>query len=152
MAMVHLLSYAAQCQPRTRQKFRTSVYPSNFAPIAAKFRQRAFRTICKFRFFDAEIFFSENFLGNNSVFRHFRQIFEELGLFWRQNQVPRGILLRMVKFSGLYDAWSSFFDFSPFSVGFWRARRFLASKSDSLRYFIFGWSNFQVCTTLGAYF
>ena len=35
-------------------ELRTSVYPSNFAPIAAKLRQRAFQTICKFRFFDAE--------------------------------------------------------------------------------------------------
>ena len=43
-------------------ELRTSVYPSNFAPIAAKLRQRAFQTICKFRFFDAENFFSENFL------------------------------------------------------------------------------------------
>ena len=42
-------------------ELRTSIYPSNFAPIAAKLRQRAFQTICKFRFFDAGNFFSENF-------------------------------------------------------------------------------------------
>ena len=40
-------------------ELRTAVYPSNLAPIAAKLRQRAFQTICKFRFFDAEIFFPE---------------------------------------------------------------------------------------------
>ena len=40
-------------------KLRTSVYPSNLAPIAAKLRQRAFQTICKFRFFDAEKINSE---------------------------------------------------------------------------------------------
>ena len=40
-------------------ELRTSVYPSNLAPIAAKLRQRAFQTICKFRFFDAENIFSE---------------------------------------------------------------------------------------------
>ena len=32
-------------------ELRTTVYPSYFAPIAAKLRQRAFQTICKFRFF-----------------------------------------------------------------------------------------------------
>ena len=41
-------------------ELRTSVYPSNFAPIATKLRQRAFQTICKFRFFDDENVFSEN--------------------------------------------------------------------------------------------
>ena len=35
-------------------ELRTSVYPSNIAPIATKLRQRAFRTICNFRFFDVE--------------------------------------------------------------------------------------------------
>ena len=40
------------------------MYPSNFAPIAAKLRQRAFQTICKFRFFDAE----KKFSGKNSIF------------------------------------------------------------------------------------
>ena len=39
---------------RGGDELRTSVYPSNFAPIAAKLRQRAFQTICKFRFFDVE--------------------------------------------------------------------------------------------------
>ena len=42
---------------RGDDELRTSVYPSNFAPIAAKLRQRAFQTICKFRCFDAENFF-----------------------------------------------------------------------------------------------
>ena len=35
-------------------ELRTSVYPSNLAPIATKLRQRAFQTICKLRFFDVE--------------------------------------------------------------------------------------------------
>ena len=35
-----------------------------------------------------------------SVFRYFRQILEDLGIFGRQNQLPGGILLQMVKFSG----------------------------------------------------
>ena len=57
-------------------KLRTSVYPSNFAPIAAKLRQRAFQTICKFRFFDAEKKFSEKnsefFFGFSSFSVDFR--------------------------------------------------------------------------------
>ena len=40
---------------------RTSVYHSNFAPIGAKLRQRAFLKICDFRFFDAEKYFSAKF-------------------------------------------------------------------------------------------
>ena len=40
-------------------ELRTSVYPSNLAPIGAKLRQRAFQTICKFRFFDVEKCFSQ---------------------------------------------------------------------------------------------
>ena len=39
-----------------------------------------------------EIFFS--------VFDYFRQILEDLEIFGRQNQLPRGIFLQMVKFSG----------------------------------------------------
>ena len=39
---------------RGGHELRTSVYPSPSAPIATKLRQRAFQTICKFRFFDAE--------------------------------------------------------------------------------------------------
>ena len=35
-------------------ELQTAVYPLNLAPIAAKLRQRAFQTICNFRFFDAE--------------------------------------------------------------------------------------------------
>ena len=76
------------------------------ARIGAKLRQHAFRTICNFRFFGAEKFFSKKFLGRIffsfffSVFRYFRQILEDLGIFGRQNQLPGGILLQMVKFSG----------------------------------------------------
>ena len=76
------------------------------ARIAAKLRQNAFRTICNFRFFDAEFFFSKKIFDRKvfsdffSVFRYFRQILEDLGIFGRQNQLPGGILLQMVKFSG----------------------------------------------------
>ena len=45
-------------------ELQTSVYPSNFAPIAAKLRQRAFQTICNFRFFDAK----KLLFGQNLVF------------------------------------------------------------------------------------
>ena len=46
---------------RGGDELRTSVYPSNFAPIAAKLRQRAFQTICKFRFLTSKIIFGKNF-------------------------------------------------------------------------------------------
>ena len=65
-------------------ELRTSVYPSNFAPIAAKLQQRAFQTICKFRFFDADFFFFEKMFFSeffSCFFHYFRQIFEELGFF-----------------------------------------------------------------------
>ena len=39
-------------------ELRTSVYPSNLAPICAKLRQRAFRKMCNFRFLEAKRFFS----------------------------------------------------------------------------------------------
>ena len=79
---------------------------ANMAPIGAKLRQNAFRTICNFRFVDADFFFrnffSAEFFFSDffSVFRYFRQILEDLGIFGRQNQLPGGILLQMVKFSG----------------------------------------------------
>ena len=38
-------------------------------------------------------------------FHDFRQILEDLVNFGCQNQVPRGILLRMDGFSGPYEAW-----------------------------------------------
>ena len=98
---------------RGGDKLRTHVYLSNLAPIAAKLRENAFQTICNFRFFDAEIFFAIFFRIFFSVFHRFRQILEELGIFGRQNQIPGGILLQIDKFSGLYDAWRSFLDFSP---------------------------------------
>ena len=49
-------------------ELRTSVYPSNLAPIGAKLRQRAFRTICNFRFFDAEKVFSAKFSNRKVSF------------------------------------------------------------------------------------
>ena len=42
-------------------ELRTSVYPSNLAPVGAKLWQRAFPKICKFRFFDAPKFFLAKF-------------------------------------------------------------------------------------------
>ena len=42
-------------------ELRTSVYPSNLAPIGTKLRQRAFWKICNFRYFDAENLFSAKF-------------------------------------------------------------------------------------------
>ena len=44
-------------------ELRTSVYPSNLAPIGAKLRQRAFRKIFKFRSVDAENFVDFFFFG-----------------------------------------------------------------------------------------
>ena len=49
--------FTLRASRRGGHELRTSVYPSNLAPIAAKLRQRAFQTICNFRFFDAESFF-----------------------------------------------------------------------------------------------
>ena len=53
--------FTLRASRRGGHELRTSVYPSPSAPIATKLRQRAFQTICKFRFFDAEIFFSKIF-------------------------------------------------------------------------------------------
>ena len=97
--------FTLRASRRGGHELRTSVYPSNFAPIATKLRQRAFQTICKFRFFDAENFFSKKKFGFFFDFHDFRQILEDLVNFGRQNQVPRGILLRMDGFSGPYEAW-----------------------------------------------
>ena len=41
---------------------------ANMAPIGAKLRQNAFRKICNFRFFRAEIFFSKQFSKNFRFF------------------------------------------------------------------------------------
>ena len=88
-------------------RLRTSNFdhlrPSNFARIAAKLRENAFRTICNFRFFDAENFFFEIFSRFFSLFRDFRAILEELGIFWRQNQLLHQILLQIHPSWGLYD-------------------------------------------------
>ena len=75
--------------------------PANMARISTKLRQNAFRTICNFRFFDTKKIFRKFFRFRKAVFRNFRQILEELGSFWRQNLIPGGILLQIVKFSGL---------------------------------------------------
>ena len=55
-------------------ELRTSVYPSNLVPNGAKLRQRAFRKICKFRFFDAEKKKSEN---NSDLFFGFSLFSED---------------------------------------------------------------------------
>ena len=59
IAKVFVEIFTLRASRRGGDELRTSVYPSNFAPIATKLRQRAFQTICKFRFFDAEKNFSE---------------------------------------------------------------------------------------------
>ena len=53
--------YTLRESRRGGDELRTSGFPSNFAPIATKLRQRAFQTICKFRFFDVEKFFRKKF-------------------------------------------------------------------------------------------
>ena len=73
---------------------------ANMAPISAKLRQNTFRTICNFQFFVADFFFFEKKIQILEVFHYFRQILEELGIFGRQNRIPRCILLQVVKFSG----------------------------------------------------
>ena len=92
---------------RGGDELRTHVYLTNLAPIAAKIRENAFQMICNFRFFDAEKKIDFFFRIFFSVFLDFRQILEELGSFGRQNQIPRGISLLVVKFSGVQDAWST---------------------------------------------
>ena len=63
-----------------------------------------FMRICRFYSYKF-IFFFGKILGFGSVFHHFRRIWKELGLFWRQDKLPPGILLRMGGFSGPYEAW-----------------------------------------------
>ena len=48
--------YASRIPPRPHgdDELRTSVYPSNMAPIGVKLWENAFQTICNFRFFDAQ--------------------------------------------------------------------------------------------------
>ena len=68
--------FTLRASRRGGDELRTSVYPSNFAPIATKLRQCAFQTICKFRFFDVEKIFSEKisdfFFGFSSFSVDFR--------------------------------------------------------------------------------
>ena len=87
--------------PKTLRKLNIAEKSVNMAPIGAKLWQNAFRTICNFRFFDAKNFFSKNIFGFFFDFHDFRQILEDLVNFGRQNRIPRGIVLQMVKFSGL---------------------------------------------------
>ena len=76
------LIFTLRASRRGGDELRTSVYPSNFAPIATKLRQRAFQTICKVRCFYAFFFlFWKTIRIFFSVFHYFRQIFEELGFF-----------------------------------------------------------------------
>ena len=68
--------FTLRASRRGGDELRTSGYPSNFAPIATKLRQRAFQTICKFRFFDAKKLFqkeiSDLFFGFSSFSTDFR--------------------------------------------------------------------------------
>ena len=43
-----------RCVYPSNIELRTSVYPSNFAPIGLKLWENAFQTICNFRFFNSE--------------------------------------------------------------------------------------------------
>ena len=61
----------------SRVELRTSVRTSNFAPIAAKLWENAFRKICNFRLFDAE----NLFFGKKNL--HFFRFFVIFGRFWR---------------------------------------------------------------------
>ena len=73
------------------------------------FGNARFGRFATFDFSTSKFFFRETNCIFFSVFHHSRQILEEIGFFECQNQVPRGILLQMVKFPGLYDASSQFF-------------------------------------------
>ena len=89
--------YASRIPPRPHgdDELRTSVYPSNLAPIGAKLRQRAFRKICNFRFFDAEKIFCQKFRIEKSDFRQFGEVLEDLRPNGRQNQLSCQILLQI---------------------------------------------------------
>ena len=56
-----VIIFTLRASRRGGDELRTSVYPSNFAPIAAKLRQRAFQTTCKFRFSYVENFLRKKF-------------------------------------------------------------------------------------------
>ena len=73
--------YTLRESRRGGDELRTSVYPSNFAPIATKLRQRAFHTICKFRFFDAPKIFFAKFFGFFFGFSSFSVDFRGARLF-----------------------------------------------------------------------
>ena len=75
-------------------ELRTSVYPSNLAPISAKLRQNTFQTICSFSFFDPENKKngekkSEKNSGSMFVFEKVR--------FWRSYEFPSVIGTSVVK-------------------------------------------------------
>ena len=100
--------YASRIPPRRPRTLRTWLGSArNFGNTRfGRFAIFDFLTPKKiFRKKKSEFFlFGKNF-GFGSVFHHFRRILEELGLFWRQNQIPGGFLLRMGGFSGPYEAW-----------------------------------------------
>ena len=85
---------------------------TNIAPIAAKLRQNAFQTICNFRFFDAENFFSNFFFGFFGFGHRFFVIFDRFWRIWAFLDVKikllDGFCFRFVILSGLYDIWSPF--------------------------------------------
>ena len=72
-------------------------------------------------------FFFNFFQSFSSVFRHFRQILEELRIFWPQNQLQDQILLQMHLSWGLCDPKSRFLTrCSTFSPQFWQKTFFTA--------------------------
>ena len=56
---------------------------ASMAPIGAKLRQNAFRTICNFRFFDADKIFSKQFFGRFFFSDFFFRFFVIFVRFWR---------------------------------------------------------------------
>ncbi len=87
--------YASRIPPRRPRTLRTWLRsPRNFG-------KTRFGRFATFDFFTPKIFFRKKNSDFFFDFHDFRQIVEDLVNFGRQNQIPRGILLQMVKFSGL---------------------------------------------------
>ena len=76
------------------EELRTSVYPSNLAPIGAKLYAR-FGRFATFDFFTPKFFFRRNFRIEKSVFRQFGEVLEDLRPNGRQNQLLRQIFFQI---------------------------------------------------------
>ena len=91
---------ASRIPPRRPRTLRT------WLRSARNFGKTRFGRFAIFEFLTPKKNFRKNysvenfFFGFFLVFHHFRQILEDLRICGRQNQIPRGILLQMVKFSG----------------------------------------------------